>query len=410
MTAWFLKAGAYVAPKDCDAQIAFVATNSITQGEQVAQLWPLLFSRYNLEISFAHRTFAWGSDAKGKAHVHVVVIGLTKRAFEPLEKRLFNYDDAKGDPVESRHKVLSPYLFDASNLRDRHLVAQETTRPLSASPKIAFGNMPNDGGHLILSEDERAHAIKPEPQISDLIHPLLGADDFIKGKHRFCLWLVNTPPNRIRNSDFISQRVGEVRKYRLESTRASTRKLADMPTLFGEIRQTGEPFVLIPRHSSETRNYVPMGFFDGTDIVHDSCLFCPGATSFDFGILTSAMHMAWLRNIGGRLESRYRYSIGIVYNTFPWPDATDAQKTKIRELAQAVLDARAKFPNDTLADLYDPDAMPPELRKAHHKLDDAVDALYKRGGFQSDRERVEHLFMLYEKLISPLEASAGITS
>jgi hypothetical protein len=407
VAAWFLKAGAYVSPKNCHAEIAFVATNSVTQGEQVAQLWPLLFSRYGLEISFAHRTFAWGSDARGKAHVHVVIIGLTKRAFEWADKRLFSYDDIDGDPVESRHRVLSPYLFDASGLRDRHLVVEETTKPLSPRPRVSFGNMPNDGGFLILSAEEfdlqRAH----EPDVADFVRPLLGAEDFINGKRRYCLWLVGSSPEQFRQSDFIKNRIGEVRRYRLKSTRDATRKLAETPALFGEIRQVDGPFILIPRHSSEGRQYVPMGFFDGLEIAHDSCLFCPGATPFDFGILTSSTHMSWLRNIGGRLKSDFRYSIGIVYNTFPWLEASDSQKEKISILAREVLNVRSKFTNATLADLYDPDTMPSELRKAHRKLDDAVDSLYKRGGFASDRERVEHLFMLYEKLVSPLAAAAG---
>jgi len=339
----------------------------------------------------------------------VVIIGLSRRELEWPEKRLFSYDDINGDPVESRHRALSPYLFDASGLRDRHIVVEETAKPIANSPKMIFGNMPNDGGELILSSETKRNVLEDEPEISDLIRPLLGAHDFLNGEKRYCLWLVGTSPKRIRESDFISDRVSAVRKYRSASTRNSTRRLAETPSLFGEIRYTGGPFVLVPRHSSENREYLPMGFFGGHEIAHDSCLFCPNASLFEFGILTSAAHMAWLRYVGGRLKSDYRYSAGLVLNTFPWPEVSEAQKEKIRALAQAVLDARARYPEATLADLYDPDTMPADLRKAHHKLDAAVDALYKRGGFAGDRERVEHLFGLYEKLVAPLEAASGKT-
>lgn len=420
VTAWFLKAGAYVAPKDCDAQIAFVATNSITQGEQVAQLWPLLFQRYALEISFAHRTFAWGSDAKGKAHVHVVIIGLTKRALEPLQKRLFSYDDINGDPVESHHKVLSPYLFDASNLRDRHLVIEERSTPLCDAPKMITGSKPIDGGYYIFKSDEKDTFLAREPKAAGFIHPFVGADEYINGELRWVLALQSVSPDRLRAMPTVLERVQNVSRFRrgeipphdaanrpAQKRSAVTVALADTPTRFHVNVIPDTPFLVVPQTSSESREYVPIGWLTPPTIPSDKLRLIYGADPWQFGILTSRLHMAWMRAITGRMKSDYMYSVGIVYNNFPWPEASDSQTEKVRTLAQAVLDARAKFPKATLADLYDPDAMPPELRKAHHKLDDAVDALYKRGGFQSDRERVEHLFMLYEKLISPLEASAG---
>lgn len=401
--AWFLKAAAYV--QNGTARIAFVATNSITQGEQVGQLWPLLFGRYGLELSFAHRTFAWGSDARGKAHVHVVIIGMVRREHEPDAKRLFNYDDINGDPVESSHRALSPYLFDATQLANKHLVVEETTRPIANVPKVLFGNMPNDDGGLILSTAERAEVLTKEPELADLIRPLLGARDFINGESRYCLWLAGVSPARLRKSKFISDRIEKVRLYRAASRRAATRALAATPALFGEIRHTGEPFVLIPRHSAERREYIPLGFDDGTSIAHDSCLFVPNATLFDFGVLTSAMHMSWLRHIGGRIKNDYRYSAGLVLNTFPWPSPSTAQRSRIETAVRDVLTTRSKFPGASLADLYDPDFMPVELRKAHQVLDVAVDRVYRAAPFRGDRERVEHLFALYEQLISPLTAT-----
>lgn len=402
VTAWFLRAGEYVQAGKAD--IAFVATNSITQGEQVAQLWPLLFDRCKLEIAFAHRTFAWGSDARGVAHVHVVIIGLTRRDRERAEKRLFSYADIKGDPVESRHATLTPYLFDASNVADRHLVVRETTTPLSERPSVTFGNMPNDGGFLIVDGAERQAVLSVEPYMEEFIVPLLGARDSIDGSHRYCLWLEDAPPQTLKQSIFAKDRLAKVREYRLASKRETTRKLADYPWRFGEVRHTGKPYVLIPRHSSERRDYIPFLVSDGKSVAHDSCLFMSSMDLFDFAILTSAMHMSWLRHIGGRLKSDYRYSISLVYNTFSWPDASEAQKEKIRALAEAVLDARALYPGATLADLYDPDLMKRELRQAHRALDAAVDKLYRNAPFANDRERVEHLFGLYEKLSSPLTA------
>lgn len=403
VAAWFLKAGAYV--QKGSARIGFVATNSITQGEQVAQLWPGLFNKCNLEIAFAHRTFAWGSDARGKAHVHVVIIGLTSRAKEPATKRLFSYDKVDSDPVESQHGALSPYLFDASKLTDRHLVVQESVYPVATVPKMLFGNMPNDGGHLILSAEEREIILKQEPDIYDLIRPLVGAHDLINGEKRYCFWLVGASPTKIRHSRIITERLEKVRQYRAASKRAATRALAATPALFGEIRHTGEPFVIIPRHSSERREYIPIDFNDGLSIAHDSCVFVPGASLFDFSVLTSAMHMTWLRHIGGRLKNDYRYSAGLVLNTFPWPTTNDLQRSKIVDFAKGILDARALFPNSSLADMYDPDVMPAELRKAHRVLDGAIDKLYRGASFSGDRERAEYLLGLYEKLMSPLTAS-----
>jgi hypothetical protein len=386
----------------------------------VAQLWPILFSRYGLEIAFAHHTFAWGSDARGKAHVHVVIVGLTKRAYEPLEKRLFSYDDINGDPHESRHKALSPYLFDASNLRNRYLVVKERSEPLYDNPKMITGSKPIDGGYYIFEGEEKQEFLAKEPKASKFMRPFAGAEEYINGDMRWVLALQDATPDALRSLPHVLERVKNVAKFRRgeigpfnsanrpeQKRSAITVALAQTPTRYHVNVLPTAPFLVVPQTSSESREYVPIGWLMPPIIPSDKLRLIYNADLYQFGILTSRIHMAWMRAITGRMKSDYMYSVGIVYNNFPWPEANEAQKAKIRALAQEVLGARAKFSNATLADLYDPDSMPPDLRKAHHKLDHAVDALYKRGGFGSDRERVEHLFMLYEKRIAPLMAVPG---
>lgn len=400
--AWFLKAGAYV-KMHRRIRFAYVATNSIVQGEQVAQLWPILFEKYGLEIIFAHRPFVWGSEAKGKAHVHVVIIGLAHRENEPSEKRLYSYPDPKADPIETLHKGLTAYLFDARRLDDRHLVVVERSRPLSDVPKVLYGSKPVDGGHLILDADERREIIRTSPSAKQFIRRLIGAQDFLNGGKRWCLWLVDTPPKATRSNPEIRNRIANVRKFRTKSKKSATRKAAERPSEFAEIRQPKNSYVVIPMHTSETRTHVPFGFFKPSNIVHNSCTCVPGAGLFDFGIISSLMHMAWLSHVGGRIKSDFRYSNTLVYNTFPWPDASPAKRAKVEALAQAVLDARGAHPTSSLADLYDPDIMPAGLRRAHNALDKAVDRLYRATTFETNRDRVEHLFGRYESLVNPLE-------
>ena len=389
-------------------RIAFVATNSITQGEQVAQLWPLLFERYNLEIAFAHRTFEWMSDAKGKAHVHCVILGLTRREDEPKEKRLFSYPDIGGDPVESRHAALSPYLFDASGLRNRHLVVEEISQPLCAVGKLLSGSQPIDDGNYIFGEHEKAAFLAQEPNAQLFFRPYIGSIEYINGLTRWILSLQDVEPATLRNLPKVVERMRAVTQFRKKSKRASTVKIANLPTRYNVEVIPDAPFLAVPKVSSERRDYVPIGWLHPPTIPSDLVFVLERADLWDFGLITSRMHMAWLRFIGGRLESRYRYSIGIVYNPFPWPAAPDDKtRDKIRSLAQAVLDARAAHPGATLADLYDPDTMPPDLRKAHKALDEAVDRLYRAAPFASDRERVEHLFALYEKLTAPVLAATA---
>ena len=403
VSAWFVKAGAYAGAGR--ARIGFVATNSITQGEQVAQLWPVLFDRCKLEIAFAHRTFAWGSDARGKAHVHVVILGLDRQQAARAEKRLFGYPDIGGEPEETSHPALSPYLFDAGGLADPHLVVYERRRPGSGVKNLVFGTQPTDGGNLIFSSKEKSSFVEREPGSLPYFRPYLGAREFLRKQERWILFTAGISPQGLRQLPMLRERLNAVRDFRATSKRKATKSLEEYPTVYGITVVPEKPFLLVPRVSSERREYAPIGWLEPPVIPSEATLLLRDATLTDFAFLTSAMHMAWLRHVGGRLKSDYRYSIGLVYNTFPTPPG-DADLSKLEPLAQAVLDARAAHPGATLADLYDPDLMPPALRRAHRALDRAVDRLYRRGGFASERERVEHLFMLYETMRAPLEARA----
>jgi hypothetical protein len=388
-------------------RIAFVSTNSITQGEQVAQLWPILFDRLHLEIFFAHRTFSWGSEAKGKAHVHVVIIGLTHRDNEPDDKRLFSYPDIKGDPVESQHGALTAYLFDAHGVANRHLVVRETQMPLSPRPNLQMGSKLVEGGHYIFDAQQRRRFLDAEPSAEKYMQPLYGAQEFIRGSSRWILALQKASPDEVARMPRVRERIKAVREYRASSKKVATQKLANFPQNYeGDVLPT-RPFLVVPQVSSEKREFVPIGWIEPPAIPSDKLRVMLDASLWDFGLLTSTMHMAWMRAITGRLESRFMYSVGVVYNTFPWPEATPAQRAKIETLAQAVLDARAAHPTSSLADLYDPDTMPGNLRKAHAALDMAVDRLYRPAPFASDRDRVEHLFGRYEALVNPLEREAA---
>ena len=400
--AWFIKAGEYI--RDGKARIGFVATNSITQGEQVAQLWPILFDRCGLEIAFAHRTFAWGSDARGKAHVHVVIVGLTKRNDTPSEKRLFSYPDINGKPDETTHKMISPYLFDASLLSDPHIVVRETSKPLNGFPKLIIGSKPIDGGHYIFTEDERDSFLNEEPGTGKFMRPFIGSREFINGGTRYILRLAEASPDEIRLLPKVQERIVAVRDYRQTSRSLPTQKLADTPTLYHVNVVPDEAYLVIPEVSSERRTYIPIAWLEPPTIPSNKVRILGNATLTQFGLLSSRIHIAWARYIGGRLKSDFQYGIGVVYNTFLMPPVSGDALEKLEPLTQAVLDARAVHTDSSLADLYDPDLMPPNLRKAHQALDQAVDRLYRRSGFDSDRERVEHLLALYEKSVAPLMA------
>ena len=404
VTAWFIKAGEYV--QQSAAQIGFVATNSITQGEQVAQLWPILFDRCKLDIAFAHRTFAWGSDARGMAHVHVVIIGLAKRGNTPREKRLFSYDAPKGDPQESQHAALSTYLFDAGGLADSRVVVKESAQALNGLPKLIIGSKPIDGGHYIFNADERISFLREEPDAEPYLRPFVGSREFLQGGERWILHLADVPPQVLKTLPKVRERIAAVRTYRLASKSKPTQTLAETPTLYHVNVIPTAPFLVVPEVSSERRDYIPIAWLEPPVIPSNLVRIIENASKPLFALLTSAMHVSWLRYIGGRLKSDYRYSIGLVYNTFPLPLAPTKNLQRLSSHADAVLTARANYPDATLADLYDPDLMPADLRKAHQALDRAVDRLYRRSGFTSDRERVEYLFGLYEKMLVPLTAKA----
>lgn len=388
-------------------RIAFVSTNSITQGEQVAQLWPVLFDRWKLEIAFAHRTFAWGSDARGKAHVHVVILGLARAGLEPEWKRLFSYQTPKSEAEETQHKALSPYLFDAGGLANPHAVVHSASRPLSErAPPVKIGSKPIDGGRYIFSREEREEFLAGEPEANRFLRPFVGAQEFLNGGERWILALHDASPSELRAMPAVKDRIAAVAEYRRQSASKPTQELAKTPKLFHVNVLPDGPFLVLPGVTSERREYAPIGYLEPPVIPSNLVNVALNASRADFAVLMSAMHMAWLRQIGGRLKSDYRYSIGLVYNTFPWPEIDAKAETALTESAKAILDARAAHRGATLADLYDPDAMPPDLRRAHRDNDRLVDRLYRKKAFSSERERVEHLFALYEKLRAPVEAAA----
>ncbi len=416
VAAWFIRAGDYVrraqpAAGERPPRIGFVATNSITQGEQVAQLWPLLLDRRGLEIAFAHRTFAWGSDARGKAHVHVVIIGLDTAEHASREKRLFAYEDIKGEPLEGTHAVITPYLFDGSSLANPHPVVREESRPMNGLVQLLTGSQPIDDGHYIFDAGERLAFLDAEPDAAPFLRPFVGAREYLQGGVRWILALHDAPPATLARLPRVRERIAAVRAYRRTSKRTSTLKLADTPTLWQVNVLPTAPFLVLPEVSSERREYLLVGWLEPPTIPSNKLRLLPSATLADFALLTSAMHMAWMRAVTGRLESRYMYSVGVVYNTFPTPPAFgsgNAGFSELGPLAQAVLDARAQHQDATLADLYDPDLMPPNLRRAHQALDRAVDRLYRRRRFMSERERVEYLFALYERMQAPVAAEAVV--
>lgn len=386
---WYVKAADYIT--GTRIPVAFVSTNSISQGEQVAGLWGKLL-QLGAKIHFAHRTFKWESEARGKAHVHVVIIGWG--LFDIPNKRLFDHD--ADDVLITTPKNISPYLVDGPDL----IIAARST-PICPVPKMSWGNKPTDGGHFLLSEEDRAELISKEPGVEKWIHQYMGGQDFLHNQTRYCLWLQDITPNELRSSPELNSRIEAVRDFRLASKAASTRAYAKYPTLFRQIAQPDSDYLAVPEVSSESREYIPMAMVSKDVIASNTVQFIPAATLYHFGILTSAMHMAWMRQVAGRLKSDYRYSNTIVYNNYPWPEKiADEPREKIETLAQAVLDERAKHQagGATLADLYDPVTMPPGLAKAHAALDRAVDRAYRSAPFPTERARVEHLFGLYQTL------------
>ena len=394
VTGWYFKAARYI--QGTSIPVAFVSTNSISQGEQVGVLWGELLDRYGVTIHFAHRTFAWESEARGKAHVHVVIIGFGVKSAR--QRLLFDYESIRGEPMVEIVANIAPYLVEGPNI-----VITNRSRPLCQVPAIGIGNKPIDDGNYLFTDEEKEQFVRDEPASERLFKRWYGSREYINRSPRWCLWLGDCSPKVLRSMPLAMKRVEAVRKFRLNSKSAPTQKLAGHPTRFHVENMPVGDYLLVPKVSSERRRYIPMGFMDSSVLCSDLVFVLPDAALYHFGILCSTMHMAWVRHVAGRLKSDYRYSAKLVYNNYPWPQGgSDARGQAVEAAAQAVLDARDAFPEASLADLYDPLAMPAKLTKAHAKLDRAVDRCYRSQPFRNERNRVEYLFNLYQELTAPL--------
>ena len=386
VSCWYKKATDYI--EDTSIRVALVSTNSICQGESVINLWKPLFKQ-GIHIDFAHTTFIWDSEAQQKAHVHCVIVGFSI-ATSFKDKIIYSLDRYQ------KVKNINAYLIEAENV-----FIENRKKPICNVNEMLFGSMPNDGGHLSsIDEKEMAEIINKYPESKICFKKIVGADEFINGKTRWCLWLKNISPNLINSIPYIKQKVSAVQELRENSSRDATKRLALTPFLFGEIRQPEKGnYLLIPSTSSERRRYIPIGFLDSSIIATNANLIVPNATLYEFGILTSNVHNAWMRVVAGRLKSDYRYSATIVYNNFPWPNPTKEQQAKIEKTAQAILAARAIYKDCSLADLYDDVTMPPELRKAHQLNDRAIMEAYGFWGkVKTESECVSELMKMYQKI------------
>ena len=385
--AWYYKAAQYI--QNTNIAVAFVSTNSITQGEQVAPLWEKLFKEYGIHIDFAHRTFKWNSEAKEKAAVHCVIIGFSVRANVP-QKYIFSSN------MKTAASNINPYLIDAPTV-----FVSSRGSALCDVPRMTKGNQPSDGGNLILSEDERADLLSKDPSVAECVRRYVGSKDYINNDEvRYCLWLKDVSPMVYYKNKEIMRRLDAVKSMRLASSAAPTRALAEKPYIFFSTPQTDSNYLCIPEVSSERRRYIPIGFMDKSVIASNKLLIVPDASMYHFGILTSNVHMAWMRTVCGRLKSDYQYSGATVYNNFPWPTPTEAQKAKIEQTAQAILTARAKYPDCSLAVLYDERTMPAELRTAHQQNDKAVMQAYGFWGkLNTETECVAELMKMYQELV-----------
>jgi hypothetical protein len=397
---WFVAAGRYM--QGSGARCAFVSTNSVTQGEQVPIVWGILFGELGLKIHFAHRTFKWTSEARGKAHVHVVIVGFA--AFDRDHKRLFDYPADSADPICIEGVAnISPYLVAGP---DRYVVKARS--PLVADiPVMRCGNKPSDGGHLLMTGDEREDLLRHEPEARPLLRRFTGSEEFLNGDMRWCLWLHGADPAALRKLPHVRARVDRVRRFRLASTAKPTRAAAQRAGEFFYISQPASRYIAVPEVSSERRRFIPIGHLPPRIIASNKIYVIASPSLFLFGVLMSTMHMAWVRTICGRLKSDFQYSGSMVYNTFPWPtDAPTKARRAVEAAAQAVLDVRSAHPKATLADLYDPLHMPPPLARAHHVLDRAVDRCYRKAPFASDLTRFEFLFARYQTLVAGEPADA----
>ena len=394
--AWYLRAAEYI--KGTKIQCAFVSTNSITQGEQVGALWGWLIPQ-GVRINFAHRTFKWSNEAKGNAAVHCVIIGFS--LFDRFPKLIYDYETITSDPKVRAAKNINPYLVDAGDVW-----VSRRNAPLCGAPEMESGNKPIDDGNYLFTPEEKDAFLTKEPGAAPHFRRWLGGDEFINNIERWCLYVADIPPNELAKLPETKKRIEAVRAFRASSSSAPTKKLADTPTLFHTTFASGTPYIAMPEVSSERRNYIPIGVLTPDFLCSNKLRLIRNASLFHFGVLTSGMHMAWMKYTCGRLKSDYQYSINIVYNNFPWPEPTDKQRADIEAAAQGVLDARARFPEASLADLYDPDLTPPTLVKAHGKLDRLVEKAYGKY-FDSDADRVAFLFDRYRKLTADLFTETG---
>lgn len=385
VTCWFKKSADFM-KLNPTIQTALVATNSISQGEQVAPLWQTLFNQGAI-INFAHQTFQWTNDAKGNAAVHCIIAGFA--LFSKAEKRIFEYTDIKGEPNETNAANINGYLVNAPSV-----FISSRSKPPAGTPELTKGSQPTDGGYLILTPEEKDELVAAEPIAEKYIRRYMGGAEFINNKLRFCLWLKDVVPSDIRSMPHVQKRLELVRTARLVSPTPSVREFAAYPALFTQDRQPATDYLAIPEVSSERREYIPIGYLNKGIIASSKLQIIREPSLYLFGLLTSRMHMTWVRTVSGRLKSDYSYSSSVFYS-FPQPETTDAQKAEIEKLAQAILNARAEFPDASLADLYDPLTMPPLLAKAHKNLDRAVDKLYQKESFASDTKRTSLLFKEY---------------
>jgi hypothetical protein len=391
VTGWYIKSSKFI--QDTKIKVAFVSTNSIVQGEQTNLLWGLLQNKYGIKIHFAHRTFKWNNEAKGNAAVYCVIVGFAN--YDTNNKSIFEYEDIKGEAHEIKAKNINAYLIDAKDI-----LVEKKTKPICNVPNIIKGNYYAKSEGLIIEEEDLEYLVTNEPNAKKWIKLLIGAVEFINNRKRYCLWLVDCPPDELRKMPLVLERVNRVREDRLKSTDKGMQNLA--PTRFRETNNP-EKCLVIPVVSSERRKYIPMGFIDKNTISTNGNLIMQDAELYHFGILMSTIHIAWVKNICGRLKSDYRYSKDIVYNNYPWPENPNEKQIKAIETAsQKVLDARLQFPNSSLADLYDPLTMPPTLVKAHNELDKAVDLAYRPQAFTSEAKRMEFLFELYSNYTADL--------
>ena len=435
VAAWYIKAAPYISnpvrPELVEGQLsahgstssprtelnikcAFVSTNSITQGEQVGVLWSWMLAQ-GIKIHFAHRTFGWANEARGKAAVHCVIIGFGMQ--DVADKVIYEYADIKGEPHAIRANNINPYLIDAPDL-----IVDKTRKPICNVPEMTYGSKPADGGNLILTEAERSDLLANEPAAEKYIRPYMGSEELINGNGRYCLWLKGANPQELRKMPLVMARVEAVRNMRLASTDKNTRNWAELPSEFQTDRQPKSNYLALPEVSSERRKFMPIAYLPLSIVASNLLYTIEDASVYDFGLLCSSMHMAWMRTTAGRLKSDFRYSASLVYNNFPWPalpvrgepvepqQAVNASTGSARAVknieaaAQAVLDARAVHTNASLADLYDPLTMPANLLKAHQVLDKAVDAAYGYKGAATDAARVAFLFERYQQITSLLPA------